>query len=46
MYEEYLEKLKQVEEEEEDEDIKKLMIWKEAFKKLQERSIEASTSFK
>ena len=45
MYEEYLEKLK-IEEEKEDEDIAKLLIWKEAFKKLQEKSIEASTSFK
>ena len=35
MYEEYLEKLKQVEEEEEDEDIKKLLTWKEVFNKIQ-----------
>ena len=33
-YEEYLEKLKQVEEKEEDEDIVKLMIWKEVFYRL------------
>ena len=45
-YEEYLEKLKAVEEKEEDEDIVKLMTWKEVSKKLQEKSIEASTSFK
>lgn len=35
MYEKYLEKLKKVEEAREDEDIKKLQIWKETFKKIQ-----------
>ena len=36
-YEEYLEKLKAVEQKEEDEDILKLMIWKETFKKLMKK---------